>query len=64
MPDKMNDSQLLEMLAMWFDVEHKRGRWPDSSSMEVQNDLRRIAKKMRHIETNFDNSDLNWPDDV
>lgn len=60
----MNDSELLEMLAMWFDVEHKLGRWPDSSSMKIQNDLRRIAKKMRHIETNFDDSDLNWPADV
>lgn len=60
----IKDSHFLEMLAHWFEMQHKLGRWPDCSSNEVQKDLMRIAKKLRHIETNFDDSDLNWPADV
>lgn len=44
------DSKLLEMLADWFDVEHKLGRWKDNDSTEVQDDLRRIAAKLSELE--------------
>jgi len=52
MIDGITDSQFLDMLAHWFEMQHKQKYHPESASTEIQDHLRRIAAKLRHIENN------------
>lgn len=57
----INDSHFLEMLAHWFEMQHKLKYHPESASTEIQVHLHLIAAKLKHIENNFTDSDLDWP---
>lgn len=59
--EEMNDMEFLEMIADWFEMQHKLKFHPESASTEIQDHLRKIAAKLRHIEKNFTDSDLGWP---